>query len=422
MPRLLSVLLVSALSLGGSLAAAQTAPPASAPAAAPVAPPDPVLQTIAAIKRLLDERPLDPTLYFFLASFQSQAGLRDDALASLKKVNELGDGFLPGPHFGFDKLLADPDFDTIRASLEGRLPVVAGAKVAFTLPDKAFAPEGIAYDPNSRSFFVGSVTQKQIVRIGPGGKITRFAGASEGLQQILGLTVDTRRNRLYAVSTTAVANAVPPYNAVLAFDLKTGKRTGEFLVPDAQQLNDVVAARDGKLYATDSAAGTVIKFDPRHKSGKPTVFLPAGTIRGSNGLALTPDGKALYVAHSTGVVRIDTASGKVDRLAPPPRQSISTIDGLYWWRGDLVGIQNIINPGRVIRIRLDKGGTKISRVDTLQSHHNPAFDQPTTGAIAGKALYVLGTTQLPRYNARGEMENAAGLKNPKIVKVPLAKK
>lgn len=420
MPRLLSVLLASTLSLGGSFAAAQTAPPAPAPTA-PVAPPDPVQQTIAAIKRLLEQRPADPTLYFYLASFQSQAGERDNALASLKKVNELGDGFLPGPHFGFDKLLSDPDFDTIRASLEGRLPVVASAPVAFTLPDKAFAPEGIAYDPKSRSFFVGSVTRKQILRIGPGGQITTFANASQGLQQILGVAVDARRNRLYAVSTTAVANAVPPYNAVLAFDLKTGRRIAEFLAPDAQQLNDVAVAPGGILYATDSGAGTVMKFDPKHKSGMPSVLLPAGTIRGSNGLALTPDGKALYVAHSTGVVRVDTASARAERLAPPPRQSISAIDGLYWWQGDLVGIQNIINPGRVIRIRLDKGGTGVARIDTLQSHHNPAFDQPTTGAIAGKALYVLGTTQLPRFNARGEMENAAALKNPKIVRVPLAK-
>ena len=421
MPRLLSVLLASALTLGGSHAAAQTAPSAPPAPGAPVAPPDPVQQTIAAIKKLLEQRPADPSLYFYLASFQSQANERDNALASLKKVNELGDGFLPGPHFGFDKLLADPDFESIRNSLEGRLPVVADAKVAFTLADKAFAPEGIAYDPKSKSFFVGSVTRKQIVRISPNGKVSVFAGDKEGLQQILGLAVDARRKRLYAVSTTAVANATPPYNAVLAFDLRTGKRTGEFLVPDARQLNDVAIAPDGKLYATDSGAGTIMKFDPSQKSGAPTVFLPAGTIRGSNGLALSPDGKALYVAHSTGVVRVDTATAKVDRLQPPARQTISAIDGLYWWQGDLVGIQNITNPGRVIRIRLNKAGTEITRIDTLQSHHNPAFDQPTTGAIAGDALYVLGTTQLPRYNAKGEIENAAALKNPKIVKVPLAK-
>lgn len=408
MPRLLSVLLAIAVSLGGSHAAAQTEP-------------DPVQHTIAAIKKLIEQRPTDPTLYFYLASFQSQANERDNALASLKKVNELGDGFLPGSHFGFEKLLSDPDFETVRASLEGRLPVVTGAPVAFSIADKTFGPEGIAYDPKSKSFYVGSIAHKKIVRISPSGKLTGFSKPKDGLHQILGVAIDTRRNRLYAVSTNAVANANPAYNAVVAYNLTSGKRTGEFVVPDARQLNDVTVAADGMLYATDSIAGTVMKFDPAKKNGGPSVFVPAGAIRGSNGLALSGDGKTLYVAHSTGVMRVDTATGKVERLTPPERQTISAIDGLYWRQGDLIGIQNITNPGRVIRIRLNPAGTEITKIDTLQSHHNPAFDQPTTGAIAGDAIYVLGTTGLPRYNDKGEIDNPAPLKHPKVVKVPLGK-
>ena len=39
--------------------------------------------------------------------------------------------------------------------------------------------------------------------------------------------------------------------------------------------------------------------------------------------------------------------------------------------------------------------------------------------MAGDAIYVLGTTQLPRYNQKGELEDMGVLKAPKIVKVPL---
>ena len=66
--------------------------------------PDPVQQSIAAVKRLLEQRPDDPTVNFYLASFQAQANERDNALASLARVLELGDGFLPGNHFGFNSL------------------------------------------------------------------------------------------------------------------------------------------------------------------------------------------------------------------------------------------------------------------------------------------------------------------------------
>lgn len=380
--------------------------------------PDPLQQSIGALKKLIESRPLDPTLHYYLASFQSRAKERDNALASLAKVDALGDGFLPGPHFGFDELLADPDFEKIRARFEGRLPVVAAAPVAFSIADKSFGPEGIAYDPASKDFFVGSVTHKRIVRISRSGKLTPFV--SSGLQQVLGLAVDARRRLLYAVSTNAVANAKPAYNAVLGFDLKSGKQMAEYLIPAAGQLNDVAVAPDGVLYVSDSASGIVWRVAPPDPS--PTALVPAGATGGCNGLTLTPDGKTLYVAHSTGVARVDTATGKLDKLTPPARQTIAAIDGMYWWRGDLIGIQNITNPGRVIRLKLNTAGTEIATVDTLQSHHNRAFHEPTTGAIAGDAIYVLGTTQLPRYNDKGEIDSPAPLKEPKVVRVPLGRK
>lgn len=391
---------------------------ASSSLAAAAQPADPTQQSISAIKKSIELRPLDPTLYFYLALFQSRAKERDNALGSLEKVDALGDGFLPGPHFGFDNLLADPDFARIRARLESRLPVVASAPVAFSIADKSFGPEGIAYDAASKDFFVGSITHKRIVRISQSGKLTPFV--SSGLQHVLGVTVDAKRRLLYAVSTNAVANLKPAYNAVLGFDLTTGKPMVEYVIPTAGQLNDLAVAPDGVLYVSDSTKGMVWRLAPADPTPKP--LMAAGAMRGCNGLALTPDGKTLYVAHSTGVTRVDTATGKLDILRPPARQTIAAIDGLYWWRGALIGIQNITNPGRVIRLRLNRTGTEIDTVDTLQSHHNPAFDEPTTGAIAGDAIYVLGTTQLPRYDEKGEINSPAPLKEPKVVRVPLGRK
>jgi hypothetical protein len=144
-----------------------------------------------------------------------------------------------------------------------------------------------------------------------------------------------------------------------------------------------------------------------------------GALGGSNGIAVARDGKSLFVGHSTGVARVDTASGKVERLVPPARQTVAGIDGLYMWKGDLIGIQNLTNPGRVIRMRLNPARSAIERVETLQSHHNPALSEPTTGAIAGAAIYVLATTQLPNFNDQGEIEPAAETKTPAVVRIAL---
>jgi len=399
--RLLFVLLIG---LGGLPAFAQPAP-------------DPLQQSISAVKGLLEKRPDDPTVYYYLASFQAQAKQRDQALASLAKVLELGDGFLPGNQFGFENLERDPDFITLRATFENRLPVVDNAPVAFRIDDTAFGPEGIAYDPASKSFFVGSVSQKRIDRISQSGKITPFA--SDGLEHVLGVLVDSKRRRLHAVSTNVLSHGTPRYNAIVSFDLKTGKRIRAVAVPGARQLNDVALAPNGDLYASDSAAGAVWRIAAA--TPEPVAFVSAGTLGGSNGLAVSADGKMLYVGHSTGVARVDTASGAIERVVPPARETIAAIDGLYLWHGDLIGIQNITTPGRVIRMRMNKAGTEIVSVDTLQSHHNRAFDEPTTAAIAGDGLYVLATTQLPNYNAKGEVARVANPKKPAIVRIILPK-
>ena len=61
----------------------------------------------------------------------------------------------------------------------------------------------------------------------------------------------------------------------------------------------------------------------------------------------------LYVASATGILRVDTATAEPTRLPQPDSAMTGGIDGLYWHEGDLIGVQNVTNPGRVIRIGLD---------------------------------------------------------------------
>lgn len=417
MARVLPALLAASISL--CLYSAQAQQPAQ-PAAPAAEITDPLQRTIAGIKRLLVQRPTDPTLHFYLASFQARAKEPENALASLRTMHELGDGFLPGTHFGFENLKDNPEFIALRAEIERKLPVLDKGALAFRIEDRMFGPEGIAYDAQTRNFFIGSITHKQLARFNAAGKMSPFAGSDTGLQQVLGVAVDAKRRLVYAVSTNALSNGKPLHNAVFAFDIKSGAKRAEYPVPDAVQLNDIAVAPNGELFVSDSASGAIYRIAAGQKDAPVSVFMPAGTVGGSNGLALSANGKTLYVGHSTGMVRVDTASGKFDKLMPPARETIAGVDGLYVHKGDLIGIQNLINPGRVIRIRLSADGTIVDKVDTIQSHHNKHFLEPTTGAIAGNAIHVL-TSNLPRFNDKGEIDNLDAMKHPTVVKVPLGK-
>ena len=107
------------------------------------------------------------------------------------------------------------------------------------------------------------------------------------------------------------------------------------------------------------------------------------------------------------------------RLPQPDTVVTGGIDGLYWHDGDLFGIQNSTNPGRVVRIALAEKGTRVAGLTVLQSYQHPEFDEPTTGAIANGALNVIGNSYVGHYQPDGTIKDAAELKGTAIVAVPL---
>ena len=372
----------------------------------------------AAVEKLLRERPRDAALWFYLARVDAAAGDARGCAAALDKAGELGDGFLPAREQGFEKVWNDPAFEAARARLESRLPRLDYAPIAFELEDTALVPEGIAYDAPSKSFFVGGVAGHRIVRIDESREESEFAGPAAGLDAVLGIAVDAPRRRLYAVTTSAISEPAmkPARNAVVAFDLVTRAVVKRFDVRGAAQLNDVAVAAGGRVYATDSGAGAVYEIPAQ---GDPRALVPSGALPGANGIAASPDGRRLYVAHATGIAMVDVASGAVKRMAVASRENVAAIDGLYQWQGMLIGVQNVTNPGRVIAIALARDGESIVGVRTLLSHHQRGLDEPTTGAIGPDGFYLLAATGVGHVGAQGRIERPDSVPKPTVLRVLL---
>lgn len=370
------------------------------------------------IQALRKERPNDGVLVFYEAIIRLRTGERDSAIGLLGMLKGRKLGLIPVRDVGFDPVWDDPKFQEIRKQLEAEEPQTPAAPIAFRLKDPKLIPEGIAYDSAGKRFFLGSIAQHKIIVTDPEGHARDFSNASDKLDAVLGLAVDVSHSHLYAVSTNDFEDSGKKErrNAVVRYDLKSGRLTDRFPASNADQLNDLAIAADGTLYVTDSASGTVFRKKPDEKSlsrlGK------AGDVRGANGIALSADGK-LYVTLSTGIAKVDTSTGEPTRLPQPDTVVTGGCDGLYWHDGDLFGIQNSTNPGRVVRIALADNGTRISSLTVLQSHHHPDFEEPTTGAIANDALNVIGNSYVGHYQPDGSINNAGELKGTAIVAVPL---
>jgi hypothetical protein len=382
--------------------------------------PDSARRSIASIEQLLRQRPADPTLWFFLARFNAELGDAKAATAALEKVVELGDGFLPAPTTGFAKIWDDAAFQKVVARIEAKIPRLDYAPAEFELPNNTLVPEGLAYDAASRSFYVGSIAQRKILRIDASHAVSEFAGAAADLDHVLGLAVDGPRRRLYAVSTSALTREGQSRrrNAVIAFDLDNGRLLRRYDLPDAAQLNDVTVAFGGRVYVSDSTSGAIFEI---RADGAPRQLVAPQLIPGSNGLAASADAKRLYVAHATGIALVDPATGAVKRMINATRENIAAIDGLYEYQGELIGVQNLTNPGRVIRITLSKNGDEVTAVRTLLSHHHNALYEPTTGAtwLEKGYFYLLAATGVTHYNRDGKLDRPESIPTPKVLRVLL---
>lgn len=383
-------------------------------------PDDPSVAARASLERiqsLRKERPGDGVLVFYQALVHVSLGERDAALELLRSLKGRKLGLIPVRDVGFDSVWDDPEFQKIREALADEEPKTPASPVAFRLKDPKLIPEGIAYDAEDKRFFIGSVAQHKIVAAHEK-ELSDFSSPTDRLDAVLGLTVDPTCRHLYAITTNGVEESAKKErrNAIVQYDLKDGRLTDRFAAPDAMQLNDLAVAQDGTLYVTDSETGSLFRKKPEEKAL--TKFGATGALRGANGIALAPDG-ALYVTLSTGIARVDTATGEPTRLPQPDTVVTGGIDGLYWHDGDLIGIQNSTNPGRVIRIALTDKGMRIAGVTVLQSHHHPEFDEPTTGAIANGALHVIANSYVGHYQPDGTIKDTADLKRTAIVAVPL---
>src|SRR5438270_5857105 len=76
---------------------------------------------IARLQELVVQRPDDATLWFFLARAQAQAGDVRATVASLAKLNALGDGYLPSRSDGFEKVWNEPAFIEALRPIEAKL-------------------------------------------------------------------------------------------------------------------------------------------------------------------------------------------------------------------------------------------------------------------------------------------------------------
>ncbi|HEX5076187.1 MAG TPA: hypothetical protein VFW03_23445 [Gemmatimonadaceae bacterium] len=371
-----------------------------------------------------------PTQQVYLeAAAKLAAMMRDtaDAARWVDRLAALGVGAPVRVDTVFRPLGTAAAFVAAAARLEAETAPVVRSSVRLTVPDTMLHPEGIAFDSRHGRFFLGSVRQRRVVVVERDGRVHDFVPArSDGLAGVFGMAVDAVRRVLW-VATTALARmeGFTPSDSgrvgVFGYDLDTGRRLRSAWMPRdssvAHTFGDVAVAPNGDVYVSDSEAPWILRL--ANGSDSLVRFVTHPLFRSLQGMAITPDGATMYVAdYSHGLLAVSLVSRAVTPLAAPQTMIALGVDGLYWHRGALVGVQNGVIPARVVRFCLDSSGRSVRRLDLLD--RNPAIaDEPTLGAVVGDSLFYVATSAWEKFDDSGKRIANARLRPVRVLGVAL---
>jgi sugar lactone lactonase YvrE len=259
--------------------------------------------------------------------------------------------------------------------------VAAAPKTDLIVLPGASSTEGVAVGRGS-TFFAGDLFRGDIFR----GDLQRgtaalFIDAPDG-RMAVGMKVDRSGGLLF------VAGGSTGQAYVYSTDTGATLQVYQLANPAAGTfINDVTITGDGAWF-TDSAQPKLyfVPLGPGGTLGTAHTLVLSGPAAATpaafniNGIASTPNGRTLIVAHS-GTGLLYTVNPTTGASAAIAGVSVPNVDGILLEAGRLFAVQNIDNKVAVIELSSDLSSGSIEQFIT-----SPHFHVPTTVARHGEQL------------------------------------
>lgn len=321
---------------------------------------------------------------FLEAKLYARMGEPAKSLALVKECVALNRGFDPGDSPSLQSLQSYAEFRELVEQVRHRNPAVHQGRVAYTVQEKDLFPEGLAYDPFKRVFYMGSMHRRKIITITQSGKVSDFVKPElYNLLEVGGVRIDPADHSVWIASDHEGASEVVHFDS-------QGKLLERFPASDPGRhiFNDLVV-RENEVYVTDTSANQVYRFDRKLRTFTPMVF--HRPLFGPNGITFSDDQNVLYVADDMGVIRVDLRNNASQDVDTSQGSTLAGLDGMYWYKSSLVGVQYGTGSYRVARWLLSPDGLRVTSTEILE-YRTPLTSFPTTGAVAGGKFYYIANT------------------------------
>jgi len=293
-----------------------------------------------------------------------------------------------------------------------QLSLAQNVEIAFRLAEKDLIPEGIAFDPSTKSFYVSSINKRKIVKVDEKGSSSDFiSSGQDGIGEVLGLKA--AQGKLWScnnLSSDTMSQAM-----IHQFDLPNGKLVHKWVLMvkgENHFFNDLAISSAGEAFISDSDFGAIYRASQDRQ--EPELWLKDNRLRDINGITMV---KGWIVVNAyLGFYKVNPSTKEIKTL-PFPGYFPLGIDGLSAYRQSLIGVQNVVFPVSINQYYLNSTFDQIERAKVLVANH-PKFDVPTTGTVAGDWFYFIANSQLLNFE-KGKVKEPLKLKEVLIMKVHL---
>lgn len=354
--------------------------------------------------------PEDDLIINFLAESYAMVGDQSALSMWLRRLLTVSPCFFHFPETAAS-VLNPKEYRELALAAKAKATGAHGSMLAFMLSETDLIPEGIAYDPLDKVFFLSSLHKRKIVRVRLRTRrppiVEGFVSeGQDGLFSTLGMKVDAERRILWVCSSAEsfmkdYSEADADKAALYKYDLNTRKLIRKYEVgPNPRHLlNDIALNAAGDVFVTDTATGEI--FTVRREKDELEIFIPAGRFESPNGIAISKDGRSLFISDLPfGVYVVDLQTKRSERLPQSVGISPSGSDGLYFYDNSLIGIINIVSErnGRVARFYLDDSARAVRHAAVLDCNH-PLYQWPTTGVVVGNSFFYIANSQFGSFNS-----------------------
>ncbi|WP_282089814.1 SMP-30/gluconolactonase/LRE family protein [Aquimarina algiphila] len=302
--------------------------------------------------------------------------------------------------------------------------------IAFTIPEKDLLPENVAYDSNDGTFYIGSTRKGKIIKRTKDGLYQDFIKPKQdGLHMIIGMKVDPVRKHLWVCSSGG--NNLIGYtkndtiegrpSGIFKYDLTTGKLIKKYWVDipgEVHFFNDITLDTSGNIYATHMFSKPKL-YTIQKDEGRLKVLSDLSELRYPNGITISNDNTYLFIACTEGIARVHIKTGKKEILQCLEGIKVSgkkSVDGLYFYKNSLIGIQPDENSVRKLVLNTEQN-TIIKTI--LIEYNHPMMNNPSTGVLIEDELYYIANAQFGSFNKDGSLFPMEKLYEPTILKVKL---